>query len=63
MICKDTLRVLLEGTPHGTNLEKIERKLKKIDNVIDVHELHVWALSAGKPSLSVHLVVDPGAST
>jgi Co/Zn/Cd efflux system component len=28
-----------------------------VEGVLEVHDLHVWSLSVGKPSLSVHLLV------
>jgi zinc transporter 2 len=32
--------------------------LAQIEFVKEVHELHVWSISLGKPTLSVHLVID-----
>ena len=52
----DTLNILLEGVPEGIDLAEVRRSLLAIDGVTDLHDLHVWALTSGKPSLSVHLV-------
>ena len=54
-ILKDCMTVLMERVPKEIDLNKIESDLKKIKGVNDVHDLHVWSLSLGKNSLSVHL--------
>ena len=33
-----------------------EKELKKLKGIIVVHDLHVWALSVGKPAMSAHIV-------
>ena len=49
------MTVLMEKVPKEKKIKKIESDLKKIKGVNDVHDLHVWSLSLGKNSLSVHL--------
>ena len=29
--------------------------------VVEVHDLHVWTVSSGFPSVSAHVLVEPGA--
>jgi cobalt-zinc-cadmium efflux system protein len=53
-----TLHILLEGTPEHLDPSEIEGALRGIDGVRDVHDLHVWSLTSGVESLSVHVVVD-----
>lgn len=55
-LLKESLNVLLEGVPEGLNLQEIENTLKEINCVISVHELHVWAITSGKTSLTAHVV-------
>src|SRR5262252_8364761 len=40
-IVRETLNILLEGTPRGMKLEKIELAIRSIEGVNDVHDLHV----------------------
>ena len=54
-ILKDCISVLMEGVPMETDLNSIEKDLKNINGVIDIHDLHVWCLSIGKISMSCHL--------
>ena len=58
---KETLNVLLEGVPEGLDFQAVDRALRSVPGVRDLHDLHVWAITSGMPSLSVHLVVSEQA--
>ncbi|KAE9323972.1 hypothetical protein PF008_g17224 [Phytophthora fragariae] len=55
-IIRDSIHMLMEGTPLGMHSPDIEEGLLNCPAVVGVHDLHIWSLSAGLPSLSVHLV-------
>ncbi|KAF1790602.1 Cation efflux protein transmembrane domain [Phytophthora cactorum] len=57
-IVRDSLHILMEGSPEGMDTEEIQLGLRACSSVIGVHDLHIWSLSAGLPSLSVHIVAD-----
>ncbi|MBA4280842.1 cation diffusion facilitator family transporter [Ralstonia sp.] len=57
-LLKSTLNVLLEGVPEGMDLEKLDEAIRLTPGVTGVHDLHVWSLTSGKPSLTVHVVFD-----
>lgn len=59
-LLKDVVEVLLEATPQHIDVVELERKLRSIAGVHDIHDLHVWSLSRGKEALSAHLEVGPG---
>lgn len=59
-LTRQTLHILLEGTPDHLDPEEITASLKEIEAVQDVHDLHVWSLTSGLESLSVHVVAEPG---
>jgi len=61
-LLKESLHVLLEGVPTGMQVEQIDQALRAVPGVVSVHDLHVWALSSGRNSLSAHLVIAPDAS-
>lgn len=50
--------ILMEGIPEGIDAAQVRRDLEKIDGVLEVHDLHIWSISVGKPALSVHLLAD-----
>jgi cobalt-zinc-cadmium efflux system protein len=53
-------RVLLEAAPEGMSPEEIAAALQGHAGVTDVHDLHVWEISSGFPTLSAHVLVRQG---
>lgn len=56
-IVRETLNILLEGTPHGISLSDIRGTLMTIDGVEDVHDLHVWSLGSNTHALASHITI------
>lgn len=56
-LLKDSLRLALDGVPKDLSLEKIKTELLKVKGVVDIHHMHVWALSTTENALTAHLVV------
>jgi cobalt-zinc-cadmium efflux system protein len=56
-IVRETLNILLEGTPRGMKLEKIESAIRGIGGVNDVHDLHVWSIGSESHALSCHISI------
>jgi cobalt-zinc-cadmium efflux system protein len=57
-IVRETLNILLEGTPRGMKLEKIESSIRAIGGVNDVHDLHVWSIGSESHALSCHISIE-----
>lgn len=57
-IVKQTVGILMEGTPKGITLEKIIEKIRFVKGVLNVHDLHVWSITSGKNALSCHVVLN-----
>jgi cobalt-zinc-cadmium efflux system protein len=53
-------RVLMEATPDGVDTQEIERALETLDGVADIHHLHAWSLTPGKPLITLHAQVAAG---
>ena len=49
------ITILMEGSPLEFDVDKLEKDLRKIPGVTEVHDIHVWSLSIGKISMSCHL--------
>jgi len=64
-VMKESVNLLLEGTPSGIDPADVMESLAKIDGIHGVHHLHIWALGPSSPALSCHLMVGdvPLAST
>jgi len=56
-ICKETLNILLEGTPRGMKLGRIEAAIRTVEGVNDVHDLHVWSIGSETHALSCHIAI------
>ena len=56
-IVRETLNILLEGTPRGVKLEQVEAAMRRIDGVNDVHDLHVWNIGSETRALSCHISI------
>ncbi|MGF7075815.1 cation diffusion facilitator family transporter [Mucilaginibacter sp. 3215] len=56
-----SLRLEMDGVPAEMDLDKIKAELKKAKGVVDVHHMHVWALSTTENALTAHLVIKPEA--
>src|SRR5947209_8781955 len=50
-------RVFLEAAPEGSDPTAIGRALAGERGVVEVHDLHVWAVGSGFPALSAHVLV------
>jgi cobalt-zinc-cadmium efflux system protein len=59
-LLRDSGRVLLEAAPEGMSVTEIGDALARHPHVSDVHDLHVWTITSGFPSLSAHVLVHPG---
>lgn len=53
-----SLRLLVDGTPEGVELDEIQEAMGAVDHIVEVHHLHVWALSTTDNALTAHVVVD-----
>jgi cobalt-zinc-cadmium efflux system protein len=58
----DTSLVILECTPDHLNTVEIQKAIASIVGIHDVHDLHVWSITSGLVSLSVHVVARDGSS-
>ena len=56
-IVRETLNILLEGTPRGISLPEIREALQGIQGVEDVHDLHVWSLGSQTHALATHVMI------
>jgi cobalt-zinc-cadmium efflux system protein len=56
-IVRETLNILLEGTPRGVKLELVENAIRTIEGVNDVHDLHVWSIGSETHALSCHIAI------
>jgi cobalt-zinc-cadmium efflux system protein len=56
-IVRETLHILLEGTPKALDLGEVRGAMQSIDGVVNVHDLHVWSLTSQSHALACHVQV------
>lgn len=55
-LIRESVNVLLEGTPAHINLAAVEEAILETDGVQAVHDLHVWTITSGREALSAHVI-------
>ena len=59
-LVRDSVSVLLEGSPEGVRTEDVGRALAGAPGIVEVHDLHVWEVTSGFPAIAAHVLVRPG---
>lgn len=57
-LVREATDILLESVPSHIDMDAVQRALREIDGLDDVHHLHVWTLTSGLVALSAHGVAD-----
>ena len=60
-LLRDSGRVLLDIAPVGLPVQEIGTAMASQPSVVEVHDLHVWEVTTEFPTLSAHVLVEPGA--
>jgi cobalt-zinc-cadmium efflux system protein len=60
-LLRDSGRIFLEASPAGIDPASVARALVEDDDVVSVHDLHVWTVTSGFPALAAHVLVSPDA--
>ncbi len=50
--------VVMESVPDGIDPEQVREAMCRIEEVIEIHDLHIWAVSGGRVALSAHVVIE-----
>jgi len=61
VLLKECVNILLEGVPPGMKLSEVEAAIAGTPGVASVHDLHLWAITQSKVSLTAHAVLNDGA--
>jgi len=56
-IVRETLNILLEGTPRNVELARVRTAIAQVPGVLDVHDLHVWSLGSSSHALASHVLI------
>lgn len=56
-IFKESISILMESAPMGMDIKAVEKAVRGVAGVVEVHDLHVWTLSSGMIAGTCHLLV------
>ena len=59
-LLKDSLRLSLDGVPREVDMKAVRAAAMKVPGLLDIHHIHVWAMSTTENAMTAHLVVSPG---
>ncbi|MFS0754297.1 cation diffusion facilitator family transporter [Noviherbaspirillum sp. 1P10PC] len=60
-LLKASMHVLLEGVPEDVDVAEVRAAILTLPGVASIHDLHVWSITSGKSSLTVHVVLSDAA--
>src|SRR5919198_3105394 len=61
LLLRESTRILLEVSPVEAEPREVAVAMLALPGVVEVHDLHVWTVGSGFPSLSAHVLVEPAA--
>jgi len=56
-IIRETLNILLEGTPRNLQLGAVREAMQSVAGVVNVHDLHIWSLGSRSHALASHVTI------
>ena len=56
-LLKQTSRIILEGVPEHIDYVEVGKSLNEVQNVLSVHDLHIWSMTSEHISLSAHVEI------
>lgn len=54
-VFKESVILVLDGVPNSIDLEQLQQQLSKIENIEDIHHIHIWAVSTTENALTAHI--------
>lgn len=57
-LIQEATEILMESTPRHLDLQEVSQSLALVPGVINIHDLHIWTITSGLHTVSVHAVVN-----
>ncbi len=54
-----SINMLMDAVPENVSFQEVKDALLSLDHVLDVHDLHIWAISQSETALSAHITLTP----
>ncbi len=62
-LLKESIDILMESAPEHVNLQELSDAVLRVENVIAVHDIHVWTITSGMIAMSGHVTITRGTDT
>jgi cobalt-zinc-cadmium efflux system protein len=60
-LMRGSLDLMLDAVPEGIDPDAVRRFLGELPGVVQIHDLHIWAMSTTETALTAHLVMPSAA--
>lgn len=57
-LLQDSTKLSLDGVPDNIRIDEVKKYFSSSPEIIDFHDLHIWALSTSETALTVHLIIN-----
>lgn len=57
ILCRECLHIFMEGTPKEIKIDEISDTLSRLEEVAEIHDLHVWSLTSNLYAMSAHVKI------
>jgi cobalt-zinc-cadmium efflux system protein len=57
-VIKDSIYILMEYVPKDINIDELIKEMEKVEDVIEVHNVHIWTLCSNINILDAHIYTD-----
>ncbi len=54
----DSVRLALDGVPSNIDIKELTTEISSIDGIVDIHHLHIWAISTTENAATAHVVIN-----
>jgi cobalt-zinc-cadmium efflux system protein len=56
-LMRESLDLMLDAVPEGIDPDAVRRFLAELPGVVQIHDVHIWAMSTTETALTAHLVM------
>ncbi len=56
-LLSESLRMSTDAVPEGFDVDDIAHHIEELDGVLNVHHIHIWAISTTETALTCHIVI------
>jgi cobalt-zinc-cadmium efflux system protein len=53
---RDTFRILMQAKPDDVDIANLEQKLSAVEDIISIHDLHLWTMDGESHIMTLHIV-------